>query len=188
MFRFYRVVTVTLALAAVVSTTGCSKKADKELDKKAEELGEALGNKLIVDMTKKELDEAKKKHASKGDVDDACTSLLSSRSDVEKANTPDAAQLSKDIAGFCIVEVKVGGRVAALQTELDEMLAAQKKKDRSMEQLHWASFTTSCDAIKRDFESLKEDNLQGDSRVAPLKAQVEKICTPENVARKKYFT
>ena len=179
---------VTVAFVGIVSLMGCSKKTDEALDKKAEELGEELGNMIIIDMTKKELAETKKKHASKEDVDVECSSLLSSRSEVEKAKSAEATQLSKEIATFCMIDVRIGGRVAALQTELDDMLAAQKKKDRSMEQLHWASLTTSCDSIKRDFESLKEEKLQDDARVLPLKAQVEKVCTPENVARKKYFT
>jgi|GEM_PF-5098033 len=186
MIRSFGIIIVTLV--GVASLTGCSKKTDEALDKKAEELGEEIGNKIIIDMTKKELAEAKKKHASKEDVDMECSSLLSGRSEVEKAKSADATQLSNEIAAFCIIDVRIGGRVAALQTELDEMLAAQKKKDRSMEQLHWASLSTSCEAMKRDFESLKEDKLQDDPRVLPLKAQVEKVCTPENVARKKYFT
>lgn len=179
---------VVVVVSCAFALVACGKKDDKELEKAAEKVGEEIGAKIVTDMTKTQFADTKEKHGKGEDVSAECSGLLSVRSDVEKDKSPEAATLVKDITSFCVLDVKVGGRVAKLKADYDEMMAAQKKKDRTGEQMSWASFSTSCESIKGDFDSLKEDKLEADPKAKSLKDKVDEMCTPENVARKKYFT
>jgi len=189
MNAIFRVFALTTSLLVGISLlTGCGKKSDAELDKKAEELGEQMGNKIVLDMTKKQLAEGKKKFAAKEPADEECSGLTAVKSDLAKDKSPEAASVIKEIDVFCQLDVKVGARVNSLKEDFDKMMAAQKKKDKSSEQLYWAGFSTGCESIKRDFDSLKEDKLENEPKAKELKGQVDQMCTPANVARKKYFT
>jgi len=190
MNEIFRAMTTSLllGLSLVSLAAGCGKKSDAELDKKAEELGEQMGNKIVLDMTKKQLADTKKAFGEKKPVDAECSGLTSVKSDLAKDKSPEAASLIKEIDVFCQLDVKVSGRVSSLKDDFDKMMAAQKKKDKSSEQMYWAGFSTSCESIKRDFDGLKEDKLENEAKAKELKNQVDQMCTPANVARKKYFT
>ncbi|WP_394821514.1 hypothetical protein [Pendulispora albinea] len=175
-------------LAAWGLVAGCGKKADAEIDKKVEKLGEDLANKLILDMTKKQLAEAKTKFAGGEAVSDECSELRKDKLEVSKDKSADAAKLLKEIDVFCQLDVALGHDVAGLKKDYQEMIAAQKKKDRSSEQLYWAGLTTSCTSAKRLLDGLAQDKLENEPKAKELKSQIDQICTPENLARKKYFT
>jgi hypothetical protein len=167
-----------------LAVAGCdNKEKQKELDKKAEQLGEDIGATVVVDMTKKQLAAARAKHAKGESPTDDCSGLLSVRTDVAKDT-----KLVQEISSFCLVEVAHAQRVATIKKDYAAMVSARKEKDRSSEQMAWASFRVTCESIKGDFAGLKADKVDTDPKAKALEAEVGTMCTPENVARKKYFT
>jgi hypothetical protein len=60
-----------------------------------------------------------------------------------------------------------------------------KKKDRATEQMYAATVKDGCASIRKQLESLAIDHIDGEPKVASLKAEVDPICSPPSDARKK---
>ncbi|WP_394831534.1 hypothetical protein LVJ94_33980 [Pendulispora rubella] len=181
-----RFLLATSLFATLTLLPGCGK-SDAELTKKAEQLGEEMGNKLVVDMVKKQLADAKDKHARNENAHQDCLDLARVEYDVKKDKSAEGKALLKDIHVFCELEVGLARHVASIKESYDKMLGAQKEKDRSFEQLYWAGFTSNCNMGTRAMTYIEDEEVKGDARAKELKSQIEQMCTPENLERKKYF-
>ena len=138
-----------------------------------------------LDLAKAALVTAKAKYAKHEVVDADCAPIKSLEADFAKDKSPDAVKTTREIDVFCDIDVKLEGAVATLKGDQDKLTAATKKKDRATQEMYTATVKDGCASIRQQLETLATDHLDGEPKVAALKADVDPICTPPSAARKK---
>ena len=138
-----------------------------------------------LDLAKAALVSAKAKYAKHEVVDADCAPIKSLEADFAKDKSPDAVKTTREIDVFCDIDVKLEGAVATLKGDQDKLTAATKKKDRATIEMYTATVKDSCASIKQQLETLATDHLDGEPKVATLKADVDPICTPPAAVHKK---
>jgi multidrug resistance efflux pump len=138
-----------------------------------------------LELAKAALVSAKAKYAKHEVVDADCAPIKSLEADFAKDTTPDAVKTTREIDVFCEIDVTLEGAVATLKTDNDKLTAAVKKKDHTTEQMYAATVKDGCESIRKQLETLAKEKLDGEPKVATLKAQVDPICSPPTTARKK---
>lgn len=168
----------SIALLACLGVA-CTKDEDKSTPAapKAAEAAAPAGPKNL-DLAKAALVSAKAKYAKHEVVDAECAPLRSLEADFAQDKSADAVKTTKEIDVFCEIDVKLEGEVATLRGDHDKLTTAQKKKDKSSEQMYAATVKDGCSTIKQHLETLAKDHLDGEPKVAALKADAEKLCTP----------
>jgi spore coat protein CotH len=170
----------SLCLLAVVGVAACMKE-DKNAPapSKAADAGATVAAPKNLDLARAALVTAKAKYAKHEVVNDAdCAPLRSLEADFAQDKSPDAVKTTKEIDAFCEIDVKLEGSVATLKTDQDKLAAAQKKKDKSAVQMYEATVKDGCASIKQQLETLATDHLDGEPKVAGLKSDADRICTP----------
>jgi hypothetical protein len=181
--------TVVLALAAVaaVAVLGPACAKDDKIAPEASKTVDAAATPAApknLDIAKLALATAKAKHAKKEVVDAECAPLRSLEADFANDKSPDAVKTTKEIDVFCEIDVKLEGSVATLKGDYEKLTAAQKKKDRPTETMYAATVKNGCASIKQHLETLANDRLDGEPKVAVLKADADRICSAPAPARK----
>ena len=105
--------------------------------------------------------------------------------DFAKDTSPEAIKTTREINVFCDIDVALEGAVKTLKGDQEKLAAAVKKKDRSTEQMYAATVKDGCSSIRKQLEGLAIDKIDGEPKVAALKAEVDPICTPPSAAKKK---
>ncbi|MDB5214820.1 MAG: hypothetical protein JWO86_2747 [Myxococcaceae bacterium] len=178
-FRLLRLLRL-LCLLAVVGVAACTKE-DKNAPapSKAADAGATVAAPKNLDLARAALVTAKAKYAKHEVVNDAdCAPLRSLEADFAQDKSPDAVKTTKEIDAFCEIDVKLEGSVATLKTDQDKLAAAQKKKDKPSVQMYEATVKDGCASIKQQLETLATDHLDGEPKVAGLKSDADRICTP----------
>ena len=138
-----------------------------------------------LDIAKVALVAAKAKYAKHEAGDADCGPLKSLKADFDKDPSPDAVKTAREIEVFCEIDIALEGGVATLKTDQGKLTAAVTKKDRAGEQMYGATVKDGCASIKKQLEFLAADHLDGEPKVAMLKAEVDPICSPPAATRKK---
>jgi hypothetical protein len=176
---------LVLGLLAVSTLAACSKDATISPESKAADAAVAPAAPKNLDLAKAALVAAKAKYARHEVVDADCAPLRSLEADFAKDKTPDAVKTTREINVFCDIDVALEGAVKTLKGDNEKLTAAVKKKDRSTEQMYAATVKDGCASIRKQLESLAIDHIDGEPKVAALKAEVDPICSPPSDARKK---
>lgn len=173
-----------IGLLAAVALAACSKDDEKAAPTAPKPEAAAPAAPKNLDLAKAALVSAKAKYAKHEVVDAECAPLRSLEADFAGDKTPDAVKTTKEIDAFCEVDVKLEGEVATLKGDFEKLSAAQKKKDKAGEQMYGATVKDGCTSAKQHLETLVTDHLDGQPKVAPLKAEIERICAPPPPAKK----
>lgn len=136
-----------------------------------------------LDLAKAALVVAKAKYAKHEVVDTECAPIKSLAADFAADKSADAVKTKREIDVFCEIDVKLEGSVITLKGDQEKLAAAQKKKDRPGEQMYAATVKDGCTSIRQHLQTLASDHLDGEPKVAPLKADVERICTPATATK-----
>jgi hypothetical protein len=169
-----------LAISTLVALTiiACSKDDPPAASKAADAGATAPAAPKNLDLAKAALVTAKAKYARHEVVNDTdCSPLRSLEADFAQDKSPDAVKTTKEIDVFCEIDVKLEGEVTTLKSDQEKLSAAQKKKDKSGEQMYGATVKDGCTTIKQHLESLARDHLDGEPKVATSKADVDAICS-----------
>ena len=176
---------LVIGLLAVSALVACSKDDSGSPAPKAVDAATAPAAPTSVDLAKSALVTARAKYAKHEVVDADCAPIKSLEADFAKDKSPDAAKTTREIDVFCDIDVKLEGAVATLKGDQDKLTAATKKKDRATIEMYTATVKDGCASIKQQLETLATDHLDGEPKVATLKAEVDPICAPPSAARKK---
>ena len=163
----------------VVAAAACTK--DDKITPtalKTTDAGAAAAAPKNLDLAKAALVAAKAKYAKHEVVDADCAPLRSLEADFAQDKSPDAVKTTREIDVFCEIDVKLEGAIATLKGDQEKLTAAQKKKDRSSEQMYAATVKDGCASIRQHLETLASDHLDGEPKVSLLKPDVDRICTP----------
>lgn len=171
------------------SLAGCSKEEDKKvlIDKvvdAAASASAAPAGPKNLDLAKAALASAKAKHANKAVVDTECGPIKSLAADFADSKDPEAVKTTREIDVFCGIDVKLEGAVATLKTDNAKLTDAIKKKDKTTEQMYAATVKDGCSSIKDQLAELTAKHLDGEPKVATLKAEIEPICAPPAAKKK----
>jgi flagellar hook-length control protein FliK len=162
-----------------LSAAACSKDEEKPAPSaKVDAAAAAPAGPKNMDLAKAALATAKAKYAKHEVVDADCAPIRSLEADFAQDKSPEATQTRKEIDAFCEIDVKLEGEVATLKGDQAKLEAAQKKKDRAGEQMYGATVKDGCATVKQHLEGLAADHLDGEPKVGPLKAEVERLCAP----------
>jgi hypothetical protein len=177
---------LVIGLLAMSALAACSKDdasgaASKTVDAAASAAPAAPKN---LDLAKAALASAKAKYAKHEVVDADCAPLKSLEADFARDKSPDAVKTTREIDVFCDIDVKLEGAVTTLEGDHAKLTAATKKKDRATETMYAATVKDGCASIRQQLDTLASDHLDGEPKVATLKAKVDPICTPPSGARK----
>ncbi len=176
---------LVVGLLAVSALVACSKDDSSSPASKTVDAAVAPAAPKNLDLAKAALVTAKAKYAKHEVVDADCAPLKSLEADFAKDKSPDAVKTTREIDVFCDIDVKLEGAVKTLQADNEKLTAALKKKDRTTEQMYAATVKDGCASIRQQLEILATDHLDGEPKVAALKAEADPICTPPSGARKK---
>jgi hypothetical protein len=165
-------------LSALSALSACSKEDAAKPEPKAVDASVAPAAPKNLDLAKAALVSAKAKYAKHEVVDADCGPLKSLQADFAKDKTPDALKTTREINVFCDIDVALEGAVTTLKGDNEKLTAALKKKDRATEQMYTATVKDGCASIKKQLESLAIDHIDGEPKVAALKAEVDPICSP----------
>jgi hypothetical protein len=132
-----------------------------------------------LDLAKAALVAARAKYARHEAGDADCAPLKSLEADFAKDTSPEAVKTTREIDVFCDIDVKLEGAVTTLKADSEKLTAAIKKKDRTTEQMYEATVKEGCASVRSQLETLATDHLDGEPKVATLKAEVDPICTPK---------
>jgi hypothetical protein len=175
---------LVVGLLAVSALAACSKDEKSTAASKAVDAGDAApAASPSLGLAKAALVTAKAKYGKHEVVDADCAPLKSLEADFAKDKSPDAVKTSREIDVFCEIDVKLEGAVTTLKGDQEKLTAASKKKDRATEQMYTATVKDGCASIRQQLETLATDHLDGEPKVAVLKAEVDRICTPPSGAR-----
>lgn len=175
-----------VGLLAVSALVACSKDDPSSAASKTVDASTAPAAPKNLDLAKAALVSAKSKYAKHEVVGDPdCAPLRSLEADFAKDKSPDAVKTTREIDVFCEIDVKLEGAVTTLKADNEKLAAAVKKKEKTTEQMYAATVKDGCTSIKNQLETLATDKLDGEPKVATLKAEVDPICTPPSGARKK---
>jgi hypothetical protein len=176
-----------LALSSLAALVACSKEEMTGPASKAVDAGDAApAVSPSLDLAKAALVTAKAKYAKHEVVADAdCVPLRSLEADFAKDKSPAAVKTTREIDVFCDIDVKLEGAVITLKGDQDKLTAATKKKDKATVQMYEATVKDGCASIKQQLEILATDHLDGEAKVAALRADVDPICSPPPSAAKK---
>ena len=176
---------LVVGLLAVSALAACSKDDTSSPASKTVDAGAAPVAPKNLDLAKAALVAAKAKHAKHEVVDADCAPLKSLEADFARDTSPDAVKTTREINVFCDIDVALEGAVKTLKGDHEKLTAALAKKDKTTEQMYAATVKDGCASIRKQLESLAIDHIDGEPKVAVLKAEVEPICTPPSAARKK---
>ena len=180
-----RIALVGLAL----SLAACSKEDQKNLIDKvvdaAADASPAPAGPKNLDLAKPALVTAKAKYAKHEAVDAECKTLESLEGDFAGSKDPDALKTTREIDSFCGIDVELEGAVATLKTDNGKLTDAQKKKDKTTEQMYAATVKDNCSSIHDQLAALAAKHLDTEPKVATLKADIDPICSPPAGAKKK---
>jgi len=181
---------VALVLSAL-SLVGCTKEEDKKtlIDKVVDAAASAnpppVGPKNL-DLAKPALANAKAKYANKQVVNETdCGPLQSLAADFADSKDPEAIKTSKEIAVFCLIDVKLEGAVTTLKTDNGKLADAVKKKDKTTETMYAATVKDGCSSIKGQLEEIATKKLDTEPKVTALKAEIDPICSAPAAPKKK---
>jgi hypothetical protein len=176
---------LVIGLLAVSALAACSKDDSSSPAPKTVDASTAPAAPTSLDLARAALVTARAKYAKHEVVDADCVPLKSLEADFAKDKSPDAVKTTREIDVFCDIDVKLDGAVTTLEGDQDKLTAATKKKDRATVEMYTATVKDGCASIRQQLETLGTDHLDGEPKVAGLKAQVDPICTPPVSARKK---
>jgi hypothetical protein len=178
---------LVVGLLAVSTLGACSKDEATGSASKAADAGDAAAAvSPSLDLAKAALVSAKLKYAKKEVVSDAdCAPIRSLEADFAKDKSPAAVKTTREIDVFCDIDVKLEGAVTTLKGDQDKLTAATKKKDKATIQMYEATVKDGCTSIKQQLETLANDHLDGEPKVAALKAEADLICSPPPSPAKK---
>lgn len=177
---------LVVGLLAVSTFVACSKDdTSSPAPKAVVDAAAAPAAPKNLDLARAALVTAKAKYAKHEVVDADCGPLRSLEADFAKDTSPDAVKTTREIDVFCDIDVTLEGAVTTLKGDQEKLTAALKKKDRATEQMYTATVKDGCASIRKQLESLAVAHLDGEPKVAALKAEVDPICTPPSPAKKK---
>jgi hypothetical protein len=177
---------LVIGLLAVSALVACSKDETTGSTSKAVDAGDAApAVSPSLDLAKAALVTAKLKYAKHEVADADCGPLRSLEADFAKDKSPAAVKTTREIDVFCDIDVKLEGAVTTLKGDQDKLTAATKKKDKATVQMYEATVKDGCASIKQQLETLATDHLDGEPKVAALRADVDPICSPPPSAAKK---
>lgn len=165
-------------LSMLSMLSACSKEEGAKPEPKAVDASVAPAAPKNLDLAKAALVSAKAKYAKHEAGDADCAPLKSLQADFAKDKTPDALKTTREINVFCDIDIALEGAVTTLKSDQEKLAAAVKKKDRAGEQMYAATVKDGCAAIKKQLESLAIDHIDGEPKVATLKAEIDPICSP----------
>ena len=176
---------LVVGLLAGFTVAACAKEDTAPPAAKTLDAAKAPAAPKNLDLAKAALVAAKAKAAKHEAVDAECAPLKSLEADFAKDTSPDAVKTTREINVFCDVDVALEGAVKTLEGDQEKLSAASKKKERATEQMYAATVKDGCASIRKQLESLASDHLDGEPKVAVLKAKVDPICSPPSGAAKK---
>jgi hypothetical protein len=176
---------IVVGVLAVLSLAACKDEKIAPETTKAVEAGAGTALPKNLDLAKAAIVVAKAKYAKHEPADADCVPLRSLEADFAGDKAPDAVKTTREIDVFCEIDVKLEGSVATLKADQEKLTAAQKKKDRTGEQMYAATVKDGCASLKQHFQTLATDHLDGEPKVAALKAEVDPICATPAGAKKK---
>ncbi|MDB4937256.1 MAG: hypothetical protein JWP87_4228 [Labilithrix sp.] len=175
---------LVIGLLAVSAVAACSKEDSANLVARTVDAAPPPAGPTSLDLAKGALVTAKAKYAKHEAGDADCAPLKSFEADFAKDKSPDAVKTKREIDVFCDIDVKLEGGVATLEKDNDKLTAAVKKKDKTTEQMYAATVKDGCASIKQQLETLAQDHLDGEPKVATLKARIDPICSAPAAAKK----
>jgi hypothetical protein len=175
---------LVVGLLAVFTVAACSKDDATPPATKAVDAAVAPAAPKNLDLARAALVAAKAKYARHEVADADCAPLRSLEADFAKDKSPDAVKTTREIDVFCEIDVTLEGAVKTLKGDQEKLAAAVKKKDRPSEQMYAATVKDGCASIRKQLETLAADHLDGEPKVATLKAEVDPICSPPSSAKK----
>jgi hypothetical protein len=175
---------LVVGLFAVFTVGACSKDDASPPAAKAVDAAVAPAAPKNLDLARAALVAAKAKYARHEVADADCAPLRSLEADFAKDKSPDAVKTTREIDVFCEIDVTLEGAVKTLKGDQEKLAAAVKKKDRPSEQMYAATVKDGCASIRKQLETLAADHLDGEPKVATLKAEVDPICSPPSSAKK----
>jgi len=177
---------IVIGLLAWSALAACSKEeASSSAAKTVDAAAAAPAPPKNLDLAKAALVTAKAKYAKHEVVDAECAPIKSLEADFAKDPSPEAVKTRREIDVFCGIDVTLEGAVTTLKTDNEKLTAALKKKDRTTEQMYAATVKDGCASIRQQLETLASDHLDGEPKVATLKAEVDAICAAPGGVRKK---
>jgi hypothetical protein len=176
---------LVVGLLAVSTLAACSKDDTSTAASKAVDASVAPVAPKNLDLAKAALVTARAKYAKHEVVEADCAPLKSLEADFAKDPLPDAVKTVREIDVFCDIDVTLEGAVTTLKGDQEKLAAALKKKDRTTEQMYTATVKDGCASIRKQLETLVSEHIDGEPKVAALKAEIDPICTPPSGARKK---
>lgn len=179
------------AALALTSLVGCTKEEDKKtlIDKvvdAAADANPAPAGPKNLDLAKPALATAKAKYANKQVVNETdCGPLQSLAADFADSKDPEAIKTSKEIAVFCLIDVKLEGAVTTLKTDNGKLADAVKKKDKTTETMYAATVKDGCTSVKGQLDEIAAKKLDTEPKVTALKAEIDAICSAPAAPKKK---
>ncbi len=170
---------LVIGLFGVSTLAACSKEDTSSPASKVVDAAVAPVAPKNLDLAKAALVTAKAKYAAHQAVDTDCPPLKSLEADFAKDKSPDAVKTTREINVFCDIDVALEGAVKTLVGDQEKLTAAVKKKDKTTQTMYAATVQSGCASIKDQLASLASDHIDGEPKVATLKAEIDPICTPK---------
>ena len=160
--------------AVSVALPGCGKK-EKEQD-----LGESLGNALVLGMAKDQYQKGKS-HYDKGE--DATLDCIMDTAELRKDKSAEAQKLATDIDTLCEVDVPSRAQQKNLDDKLKDVQTSQKSDD-GMLQANQVLLKYACDDADKAITEMNGKNLSASPNAKALADKKTAACTTENLEGK----
>jgi len=171
-------VLVSSVFALAIALPGCGKK-DKDKDP-AQDLGESLGNALVLGMAKDQYAKAKATY-DKGE--DPTLDCLIDTNELRKDKGAEAQKLATDLDTLCDVDGPSRHHQKELDAKLADVTASRKSKDGMLES-NQLLLKYACEDADKALKTMTDKNLASSPNAKALTDKKAAACTPENLEGK----
>jgi hypothetical protein len=160
--------------AVAIALPGCGKKEPTP------DLGESLGNALVLGMAKDQYAKAKANY-DKGE--DATLDCIMDTNELRKDKSAEAQKVANDLDVLCEVDVPSRQRQKDLDDKLKDVQASRKSNDGMLE-ANQLLLKYSCEDTDKALKTMTEKNLSTSPNAKSLSDKKTATCTKENLEGK----
>ena len=170
-----RIVTGVVCVAMALSAAACGKKSGDP----AEDLGNALGNALVLGMAKDQYAKAKAAYDAGQDATGEC---IMSTAELRKDKSAEAQKLADDTDRLCEVDVPARSLGKRLDDALASVTAARTDKSKhDMLASEQVLLKMACDDVDERIKQIGKLGLSSQPNAAALQTKRNAACTSDNL-------
>jgi hypothetical protein len=165
-----------VCVAVALSAAACGKKSSGDA---AEDLGNALGNALVLGMAKDQYAKAKAAYDAGQDATGEC---IMSTDELRKDKSAEAQKLADDIDRLCEVDAPARALSKRLDDALASVTAARTDKTKSgMLASEQVLLKMACDDVDERLKAIAKRKLSSQPNAAALQSKKDAGCTSDNL-------